>query len=651
MRPPGGVSFADQSPNHSATSNFARQQHKNNGENGRQFAHHHHQQQQQPKNGVKANGFGNNRQQPPAAVVYGHGANDGHHQHGGVHHLLPNGRGGCDDVHQQRCGCCPYGFHIDLGFVKFAEDVAAGKEQIQNWSSPAKKRARRLLNSPSSSDRTLLDLSQTTERGGISNNNNNKNDDIDANVSPPINETSILSKSVDEEDELPELLLHFQSSHRQTLPSSRARHPQHRYQQQQHQQQQQQLHNLQQHQQQHQSRFYQQQQQPPGGGRSSLPGSSSAPTPPIGRRRFPLCMDAPTSSQLGGSTIGSPLRTSTPRMASEEMQHFFAASQQRPSPALRPSTASIGSRRDFFVPTTAAQQPFHGLHQQSADTGTSRSGTNSAPSSPVPRNFHTAIAQSMAQLRKTSSRGASGALSAIPVPQSSHLSALSAPARHVFSSTSSMATATTALAHQQQRLPSTVRPQRYLEFGGVQRHRMLSPEPHQQLPTLEPRSTVYEWLETLIKDEEFLNLNAELRHLAEQHLQDKATRKKEREESKQNNGIKITYEEFKTNAKTKQLAELYAQRKMSGEMVHNMLTKMGIDVGKRTVSTWLKKFQEERVLSSNANAMQWAEQYLQGKTSWEMTEARCMDGYTHSKKRGFSISCRITQINRHRRKD
>uniref|UniRef100_A0A183CAE5 ANK_REP_REGION domain-containing protein n=1 Tax=Globodera pallida TaxID=36090 RepID=A0A183CAE5_GLOPA len=85
--------------------------------------------------------------------------------------------------------------------------------------------------------------------------------------------------------------------------------------------------------------------------------------------------------------------------------------------------------------------------------------------------FHTAIAQSMAQLRKTSSRGASGALSAIPVPQSSHLSALSAPARHVFSSTSSMATATTALAH---------------SISSVCRLPMLSPEPHQQLPTLEP---------------------------------------------------------------------------------------------------------------------------------------------------------------------
>lgn len=33
--------------------------------------------------------------------------------------------------HQPRCDCCPHGFHLDLGFVKFAEDVATGKEQIQ----------------------------------------------------------------------------------------------------------------------------------------------------------------------------------------------------------------------------------------------------------------------------------------------------------------------------------------------------------------------------------------------------------------------------------------------------------------------------------------------------------------------------------------
>lgn len=30
-----------------------------------------------------------------------------------------------------RCDCCPYGFHIDLGFVKFAEDVVSGREQYQ----------------------------------------------------------------------------------------------------------------------------------------------------------------------------------------------------------------------------------------------------------------------------------------------------------------------------------------------------------------------------------------------------------------------------------------------------------------------------------------------------------------------------------------
>ncbi|KAI3416387.1 hypothetical protein GPALN_005919 [Globodera pallida] len=112
------------------------------------------------------------------------------------------------------------------------------------------------------------------------------------------------------------------------------------------------------------------------------------------------------------------------------------------------------------------------------------------------------------------------------------------------------------------------------------------------------RNTLNGWLEKLI-NEWLLSSNADTRHLAEQHLQDKATRKKEREESKQNNGIKITYEEFKTNDQTKQLAEQYLQEKMSGGMVHKMLTKMGIDVGKSTVSTWLKKFQEERLAADD----------------------------------------------------
>ncbi|KAF8360215.1 hypothetical protein PRIPAC_87138, partial [Pristionchus pacificus] len=26
-----------------------------------------------------------------------------------------------------RCACCPHGYHIDTGFVEFAEEVAAGK--------------------------------------------------------------------------------------------------------------------------------------------------------------------------------------------------------------------------------------------------------------------------------------------------------------------------------------------------------------------------------------------------------------------------------------------------------------------------------------------------------------------------------------------
>jgi hypothetical protein len=58
----------------------------------------------------------------------------------------------------EKCQCCPFGFHIDLGFVKFAEDVAAGKEQIQNWSSAEKKRARRLMASLSS-ERPIGDIS------------------------------------------------------------------------------------------------------------------------------------------------------------------------------------------------------------------------------------------------------------------------------------------------------------------------------------------------------------------------------------------------------------------------------------------------------------------------------------------------------------
>ncbi|KAL7080204.1 hypothetical protein ACQ4LE_000319, partial [Meloidogyne hapla] len=108
---------------------------------------------------------------------------------------------------QQQCGCCPYGYHIDLGFVKFAEDIAAGKEQIQNWSNEEKKRNRRLLASPSS-DKTMLDLSGS---------------DI-ANISSsyPANDSILSSTNFSpymEEEELPELLeqqqtnQHYQQKH------------------------------------------------------------------------------------------------------------------------------------------------------------------------------------------------------------------------------------------------------------------------------------------------------------------------------------------------------------------------------------------------------------------------------------------------------
>uniref|UniRef100_A0A914GWA9 Secreted protein n=1 Tax=Globodera rostochiensis TaxID=31243 RepID=A0A914GWA9_GLORO len=58
--------------------------------------------------------------------------------------------------------------------------------------------------------------------------------------------------------------------------------------------------------------------------------------------------------------------------------------------------------------------------------------------------------------------------------------------------------------------------------------------------------------------------------------------------------------------------------KVTGETVHYELAKIDIDVGQRTVYTWLKKLQEERFLSANAYAKQWAEQYLQGEVTEEM---------------------------------
>ncbi|KAF7636961.1 hypothetical protein Mgra_00003542 [Meloidogyne graminicola] len=95
---------------------------------------------------------------------------------------------------QQCCNCCPYGYHIDLGFVKFAEDIATGKEQIQNWSNSEKKRNRRLLASPSS-DKTMLDLSSS--------------DIANISASYPNNDSILSSTNFSpymDEEELPELI-------------------------------------------------------------------------------------------------------------------------------------------------------------------------------------------------------------------------------------------------------------------------------------------------------------------------------------------------------------------------------------------------------------------------------------------------------------
>uniref|UniRef100_A0AC35F2J8 Uncharacterized protein n=1 Tax=Panagrolaimus sp. PS1159 TaxID=55785 RepID=A0AC35F2J8_9BILA len=42
-----------------------------------------------------------------------------------------------------RCRCCPYGFHIDLDFVKFAENVTAGNDQAHKWNTQPRRTTRR----------------------------------------------------------------------------------------------------------------------------------------------------------------------------------------------------------------------------------------------------------------------------------------------------------------------------------------------------------------------------------------------------------------------------------------------------------------------------------------------------------------------------
>ena len=393
----------------------------------------------------------------------GGGGGGSHH----VHHLHQRSEPPPGHYHQQqqrppvaspplqRCQCCPFGFHIDLDFVKFAEDVASGKEQIQNWSSPDKKRARRLMASPSS-DRTMLDISGGSDAANVS--------------SPYPNDSSLMSKSL-EVDELPDVFEQHSitSSSPYTNGSSRPRAPSvptgHHQQHHLHQQPQGILKNTgdwQQRgtpnnnnfpprttpmaignrgqyqqtpvgspghgQQQHQSRFYeahvqqqmQQRRRPP------------QPSPPA-------------------YLVGSPLRTSTPRTNDEVQQILFAGAQHRP----------------LHISTTMVNASGH---------GSGSGGTNSAPSSPVPKPpYQTTIAQSLAHLRKTPQKGVATA-TYFGTPQTAHtsLSALSSAARHAFTNPP----ITSARHHF------------YLESGGPtlmaasRRPRVLSPEPHLGLPSL-----------------------------------------------------------------------------------------------------------------------------------------------------------------------
>ena len=47
---------------------------------------------------------------------------------------------------ESRCRCCPYGFHIDLDFVKFAENVASGMDYAQKWNTQPRRVKRRRNN-------------------------------------------------------------------------------------------------------------------------------------------------------------------------------------------------------------------------------------------------------------------------------------------------------------------------------------------------------------------------------------------------------------------------------------------------------------------------------------------------------------------------
>ncbi|KAI1703405.1 ankyrin repeats (3 copies) domain-containing protein [Ditylenchus destructor] len=269
-----------------------------------------------------------------------------------------------EESRTSRCQCCPYGFHIDLDFVKFAEDVATGKEHIQNWSSPSK-RPRRLFTSPfegaasphATSSGYGLD-SSIDERGAAVNNSmfdssilsksmdeghsdldDILNADMNLNITKPSPQmpTSILKHRSD--SNVPQAIRKggYQNGGPPSEPKSI----------------------------QHQSRLKQHQQRayiasPPASRRYN--GASSTISDSLYSTSMPQYFP----------TMPLPLRTSTPsKNVNDEIQQILS------------STKSYGN----YGQTRAM------------DSGGRTAGFTSAPTSPVPKTYYTAIAQSISQLK------------------------------------------------------------------------------------------------------------------------------------------------------------------------------------------------------------------------------------------------------------
>lgn len=521
--------------------------------------HHHHQhqhrqqQQQQQRNGhanggqraaaqtVQNYGYYYDDETPPLQHQNGHSAAYGNLRTDEQHHQQQQHHHPVGSPPAQRCQCCPFGYHIDLDFVKFAEDVAAGKEQIQNWSSPAKKRARRLIASPSSERTLIADLSDSDQ----------------ANISLPssqhYNDASLLmSKSLDV-DELPDLAAdhhsqynhhHHQQQQQQakihlssaspytvipttTTANGRPRAPsapitvqqsiQHKnnpaaaYMEWESKQQQfpayrtapipiknnnnraapteSYQHETHHHlylQPQHQSRFYEAhvQQQREQHKRHFPPHQQMQLSDLPERRDQSGKQFSAASISPPPYPVGSPLRTSTPRSLNDELQHILLMQQrqqQHQSHPLHISTTMPSYHIDRHAATNGARAD--------AIVG----GTTSAPSSPIPKrpqqqqqhyptpSYQTSIAQSMAQLRKSPQKAlATTTWSSTPQAHTS-LSALSSAARNAVinppSGGSASLMSSSSIPQQQQ---PRQQQHHYLESG---RRRVLSPEPRHFLPT------------------------------------------------------------------------------------------------------------------------------------------------------------------------